>query len=149
MKGIFIAVVLIGLTASAAARADQQNDAKSYNDGLDSALLKCSSMVSLQDHEDDLAQMIGNQDHNAVLARYSDERQKRDACEADAKAKSVALYNAFLLTTKSQQLKNDAKEVLVSWLSVLATIRNPDAGQQERSQLHHAESVLEVDAMTQ
>jgi len=82
-------------------------------------------------------------------ATFDDERKKLDACEADAKTKGTELYRPFVAKTKNAQIKSDAKDVFASWLAYVLVIRRGNGPETaEWTQLKHAESVLEVDALT-
>jgi len=127
MKCIFvIELAVLVYLASPLALADVQSDAKAFTDGLNSAQLSCTSAYSSAQLDQRLAAMSADQQRrnygtdpyeSATEAKMQSDLKMFMACREGARTRGKALYQAFLATTHSLELKADAKQVFVAWLS--------------------------------
>lgn len=153
------ALAVLVYAASPLAFADSQSDAKKFEGDLYSAQYACTSANSLARMDQQLAS-----DHSALMLRLngttpdfaaeeakvmSDEKIFI-ACKESARTKGEALYRAFLATTRSAQIKTDAKQLFVAWIAYLgvATGEASDYGTSESAAYGKAVATLDVDAMT-
>lgn len=159
MKRIFAAALAALVYASSPlALADAQSDAKAFTDGLNNTELSCTSAYGSARLDQQLAAQLAEQqrrnygtqpDESATEAKRQGDLNTFMDCREGAKAKGEALYRAFLATTHTPELKADAKQVFVAWLSYLgrATGETSDYESREWTDFKKAMSTLEVDAM--
>lgn len=152
------ALAVLVYAASPLAFADSQSDAQTFTDGLNSAQLSCTSAYHLARLDQQLAAQLAEQkrrnygaqpDESATEAKMQGDLNTFMDCRESARAKGEALYRAFLAATHSPELKADAKQVFVAWLSYLgkATGETSDYESREWTDFKKATSTLEVDVM--
>lgn len=159
MKRIVVAALAaLVYAASPLALADAQSDAQTFVSGLALAQETCTSANQLATLDQQLAAESADQqrrnygtapDESAAEAKMMSDLKVFMACKDSAKAKGEALYRAFLSTTRSPELKSDAKQVFVTWLSYLgsATGAASDYSSVQSTDFTKAINTLRVDAM--
>lgn len=155
MKWIAVsAIFFMSLSASATT----PNDAKAFTQGLRDAQEQCTSVYYLAQLKVQLARDAADQqfrnygtppDDDSFFQQSNAASSALNECRTKAEDKGKALYESFLATKPSPDVKADAKQVLVAWIAFFGIVsdQSTDYHSQEWTNLGNAKAKLNVDTM--